>query len=290
MSNLGITSNGYMDGTRATQRNNDIVQVQAYVEGNGVYIPGMHQVGDKYHAISAGLIGGVAIERKFGANPSLSTTEQDIWFNGGLYPWPIAAETVRVKAGGDVNDTNGGTGAQTIRVIGLDENWAEATEDITLDGASASSATTTTFIRILRAYVLTCGTYSATNTGDISIENTSTLNVISNIQAGFGQTQLSMYTIPAGYRGYLERLFVNVSGNKPSSMFFWQRQNADDVTTPFTSKRILRPVYELQGPVEYKLNSLGPFPEKTDLWLSGVTVAGASSADVGYDIVLEQTS
>ncbi|GAG52936.1 unnamed protein product, partial [marine sediment metagenome] len=45
MANLAVTSNGYMDGSVALLRNNDIVQVAAISEGNKdeagkkVYIP-----------------------------------------------------------------------------------------------------------------------------------------------------------------------------------------------------------------------------------------------------------
>ena len=88
---------------------------------------------------------------KFGENPAVGTTEEDIWFGGGLYNWLQSAATVRIAAGGNAADDSAGAGAREIQVEGLDSNWDEATELITTNGASASTATSTSFIRVNRA-------------------------------------------------------------------------------------------------------------------------------------------
>ena len=253
----------------------------------GTFIPNSSQP-DYSLEISKGNIQGASLERKFGANPSIGTTEEDLWANGGTYSWPTTCETVRIKSGGNVNDTAAGTGARSVFVFGLGDDWtlvSASGEELATAGASASSATSSCYRRVFRAYVGDAGTYTGSNTGAMVIENTTSAQVLANIAAGVGQSQLTMYTVPSGKTAYLHRIFANVSGNKPVTLYFWQRQNADDVSSPFQGKRLVRPIYSTEGPQEYGV-SFAAFPEKTDLWWSGAADSGTSAADVGYDLTL----
>ena len=136
------------------------------------------------------------------------------------------------------------------------------------------------------AAVIDVGTYTGNNVSDIVIENTTSAQTLADIAPGIGQTQLTMFTVPAGETAYLERIFANVSSGKPVTLHFWQRQNADDTSTPFTGKRLIRPIKSTAGPQEYSVTD-SSFPEKTDLWWSGFADSGTSAADVGYDLLLE---
>lgn len=220
--------------------------------------------------------------RKFGRNPLITTATdpEDIWSGGGIYAWPQAATTVRVKAGGDAADDAGGLGAQTIRVEGLDANWAETSEDITLAGASASSSTTETFTRVHRVYVLTCGTYSSANTGVITVENTAGTADLCVIEAGSGQSQHSMYTIPAGYTGYLTHFDMNVDSSNSADVAIVTRENADDVTTPFSPTLIKDQFDGLNGSVEHTYAHPIELAAKTDVWARATEVAGNTSVTV----------
>lgn len=237
--------------------------------------------------LARGFIGGQSPVAKSGANPSItSSSTEDITFSG-VINWLQAATTVRIKAGGDANDTAAGTGAQSITVMGLDENWDEAEEDIVTAGASASSVTTTTFIRVYDAYVKDVGTYTGANTGNIVIENGSGGTDLLTIGAGKGESESSEFTIPAGKTGYLTRAAADVDAGKAADMIMWQRQNADDVSTPFSGKRIVIEFPQLIGMVREKFDSYRSFPAKTDLWWTGTTGSGsAPSVQADYDLVL----
>ncbi len=225
---------------------------------------------------------------KFGALQELTSTE-DIWFVGGAYPWPTAAETVRIKAGGDAADDSDGAGAQKVMVEGLDANFAEVSEELTTNGTSVSSATTQTFIRLHRAYVTDTGTYTGVNTAAINIENSSSTNVIAAIATTFGQTEMSMYTVPAGYTAFLTNISVGISGAKAGSFCMFQRRNANDVTTPFSAKRIVWRVDDIIDPVNTDFGLRVSFPEKTDIWLTGVQGTGnAPDVEATYGLVLVQ--
>ncbi len=234
------------------------------------------------------------VVHKFGDNPSTPAGERDVWLwgaNAGAgnidYPWPTAAETVRIRAGGNAADTAAGAGAREITVVGLDENWAEATETIATAGASASSATTTTFIRVIRAYVSESGTYGAANTGSIVIENTTSTDVLGAMQAGRGQTQLTMYTVPDGYTAYLKRVSVdvNTTANKELTIRMYQRRDADNTVSNIRAPRLVTAFEGLSGEAVTVFDSAPSFPGKTDLWLTSEGNSG-SGVSASYDLWL----
>ena len=140
---------------------------------------------------------------------------------------------------------------------------------------------------MLRAYVTDVGTYGAANTGAIVIENTSSAQVLANIGAGLGQTQLSMYTVPAGWTAYLKRLSFDVSSSQSAEVRLWQRQDADDVATPFTGKRLVHRINDLNGHHTYIFDSPPSFPAKTDIWAESKSSGGSGSeVEVQYDLLL----
>jgi len=216
-----------------------------------------------------------------------AATVEDIWSTGGLYSgWLTAASAVRVKSGGNVNDTSAGTGARTITIQGLDQNWAVASETVTLAGASASAATSTTFIRVFRAYVATTGTYTGTNTGNIVIETTGGV-VMAGILAGYSQTQMAIYTVPAGMTGYVRRISASVDATKATTVEFWRRDNADTVSAPYSAKRLWNVFASLSGAASENFGSpVGPFAAKTDIWVSATGPAGGTGVSAEFDLVL----
>ena len=132
---------------------------------------------------------------KFGAVPAMSQNQTGtIWdVNDTTYPWSSfdTAGTLSIPA---VNASDNG---KSIVLVGLDNDYLELTETVTV---SSSGATTTTqsFKRIFRAYV-TNG--SITNVGDIVVQKGGT--TVATIKAGKAQTLMAVYTVPAGKTGYL---------------------------------------------------------------------------------------
>ena len=132
---------------------------------------------------------------KFGAVPAMSQNQTGtIWdVNDTTYPWSTfdTAGTLSIPA---VNASDNG---KSIVLVGLDNDYLEPTETVTV---SSSGATTTTqsFKRIFRAYV-TNG--SITNVGDIVVQKGGT--TVATIKAGKAQTLMAVYTVPAGKTGYI---------------------------------------------------------------------------------------
>lgn len=242
---------------------------------------------------SAGTIANRSIVNKFGRSTSIGTTEAVIGRTNATFTgFLTAAATVRVKAGGNANDTAAGSGAQNITVVGLDSSFVEQTDTLVTAGANASAASTISFIRVFRAYVSEggAGAYSdgvsGSNVGDIDIETSAGVLLV-RIAATIGQTQLAAYTVPAGKTAYLMRISVSVPGSKTVTVRMFQRRNADDVTTPFSARRLIYSFAELSGEGIQDYPVYPSFPEKTDLWFTGQKdTAGTSAVNASFELIL----
>ncbi len=238
--------------------------------------------------LNSGRIAYMSAVAKFGSNEDVGTgAYEDIWAVGGAYNWLTAASALRIKAGGNAADDAGQAGARTVTIEGLDENWNAASETVNAAGASASDPTTTTFIRINRAYVGDVGAYTGANTGAVDIETTGG-TLVARIAAGVGQTQLGLYSVPAGKTAYLTRTYANVSAgaNKSATIRGWRRENADTVSAPFQGKRLFDVFEQVSGAVQVAHSSYNVFPAKTDIWYSAIADANATQVDIHFDITL----
>lgn len=164
-------------------------------------------------------------EHKFGANPDAHTSEGTVWdagVDGAAYPWAaIAAGPDLELVSGDADDTAEGAGARTVQVDGLDSDFALQSEVVTTNGATAV-ALTKTFVRIYRMKVLTAGT-SLTNEGAITLRDVSNTPTFAQIIAGKGQTLMAVYTIPAGYKAFMDDFYASVAKGKDATFSLYVR-------------------------------------------------------------------
>ena len=70
---------------------------------------------------------------KFGNNPSVGDSLETIWAEGGLYSYLTAATVLKVSSS-STDDTSAGTGARTVELSGLDADYNEISELVTLNG------------------------------------------------------------------------------------------------------------------------------------------------------------
>ena len=242
---------------------------------------------DFFIEAARGKLKGISVIHKFGANPAIGASSTEDIIYQGTFNWQTSATTMRIKAGNAADIDTSGAGARTVYVEGLDATWALANDTLVCNGTSAGSAGSTSFIRIFRAYVLTCGTYTGNNTGDVVIENSAGGTDYLTIAAGYGQTQSTGYTIPLGKTAYLTRVAATVDAAKAVDMEFWQRRDADDTSAPMSAKRLITKFPQLIGEAREKFDGYVSFPAKTDLWWTGTTGSGAAAAaEADYDLIL----
>ncbi len=235
--------------------------------------------------MASGKFTGLSIVNKFGRNPDVDTgtVPEDIWDGGGVYTgFPVStAETVQVFSS-SANDTSAGTGARTIRITGLDSNYNALSETITLNGTTPVTSTNI-FRRVHTAAVLTAGSGDF-NAGTITCRHsTTTANVFFVMQIGRNQTNVSGYTIPAGYTGYIRRIHGSIRSGTGASVDIelWVRE--------FGAAPRLRRPSSLNQAGELDDNIYGGLrlPEKTDVIVRAAS-ASTNNCDTaaGYDLIL----
>lgn len=130
---------------------------------------------------------------KYGYNSNIINVNETIWDAGGIYTYPSSALTMTVTSASGATDAG-----IKVTVFGLDANWVEQNEEVTLDG-SGTVNTTGTYLRVFRAYV----SGSSSPTGTITISNGGT--TYAQITSGENQTLMAVYTVPAGKTLYLNQ-------------------------------------------------------------------------------------
>lgn len=224
--------------------------------------------------VARGLIDGHKTLFKFGNNPDSNGTLETVWSHSTLYVYPLAATAMKVSST-SANDNITGTGAHTVLVAGLDANYNEISEIVTLTGQTPV-LTTTVFLRVFRAYVVTAGV-SNTAAGTIYIGDgvvTAGLPalVYAEIPLGENQTLMAMWTVPAGYTFYMYRGSFSAASNNASQYVlgkFMVRplggvfRNAADVTA---NSNVIQ--YDFEIPLA--------IPEKSDIEARVIALAGTN--------------
>lgn len=211
---------------------------------------------------------------KFGNNPDINGSLETVWSHGGLYSYPAAAITMKVSSSSS-SDSSNGTGARTIAVYGLDADYNEINEIVTLNGQTAVN-TTKQYLRVFRAFVVTAGS-SETAAGTIYI-GTGVVTagvpatVYAEIALGENQTTMAVWTVPAGYTAYVDGGIFSAASNNDAQYVlgkFMVRtyggvfRNAADITV---NSNVFR--YEWDYPIA--------IPEKSDIEARAIALSGSN--------------
>lgn len=157
--------------------------------------------------IARGAIPGMSLMRKFGANTDVDAGIEDIWDGGGSWVGPTQARIHNIKSS-DENDASGGTGARTASIAGLDSNYDDQSEIVTLNGEN-NVETVNTYVMIHRMIVLTAGA-SDMNIGNITATSQVDGTITAQISATRNQTLMAIYQVPRGKTGYLHSWYVDI--------------------------------------------------------------------------------
>lgn len=200
--------------------------------------------------------------RKFGRNPDIDNGTEDVWMQGGVRTLPTSAAVVAVVSD-DAADDSSGTGARTIQIDGLDEDYAEISETVTMDGTSTVN-TTKEFFRVSRAFNLTAGS-NEVNVGTISMSIGG--DVQATIEPAEGQTLQLMDTVPAGKTLLITDLCV-VAGRMSSADLTFRIQTRESGGNPAWRTRYSTDCYQTQVNAELMLT----VPEKQEVRVQGTVV------------------
>jgi len=212
--------------------------------------------------VSRGLVDGHKRIFKFGHNPEIQNVEETIWDGGGIYTHPSSAVAMTVTSGAGATDN----GVQ-VNVAGLDGDYNEVNETVTLAG-SGTATTTQTFLRVNRCFVAG----STAPTDDVTVANGGT--TYAQITNGENQTLMTVWTVPAGYTAYLLALDATA----------FTEQNNKVATLRYLTRE-LNGVFRVKNKFDlfqaaFHQNYITPEPiaEKTDIEFRAV--ATSSNADL----------
>lgn len=223
---------------------------------------------------------------KFGFNPDVDDTEETVWAQGGLYGYLSSASVLKVSSSSTA-DTSAGTGARTVQLYGLDADYNEINETVTLNGQTAVN-TTNSFLRINRMVIRSAGTgeknagvvYAGTGTVTAGVP----ANKYATIAVGDNQTLMALWTVPAGHTAYLLQKDLTVAtaqNNKYATIRLMARPDGEVFQTKdkhVLDNNVLHQTYHT--PLK--------FEEKTDIEVrcvgdsSGANIAVSAGLDIVY--------
>ena len=224
--------------------------------------------------IASGQLDGYSHINKFGFSTNISigggSNFNTIWNDGGLYDYASTPTTATVTS--TDSDDNGGV----VTIIGLDSNYNDATEDVTIGGAAG----TVLFLRVFRVILKTPGPGQTSNVGNISIIIDTAKRA--EILIGNGQTLMAIYTVPANKTGYLLKLQASPSKNTDVQFRL--------VTREFGGTFLVKGQFGTFGvPVTYDYPVPIVIPEKTDIEIQG-KAGNTCAAGAIFDIILVNNS
>lgn len=239
--------------------------------------------------VAFGRVRGTTYHHAFGRNSDIDTASgfEAIWNGGGAYTGfnATAAETVEVFSS-SASDTSAGVGARTARLFGLDSDYLEQTEDITLNGVTPV-VSTKSFIRCHEVQVLTGGS-SGENVGTITVrQSATTANVFAVMPIGYNRSMIAAYTIPANKQGAVSNAFATIS-NKTNGVCN-VRAKARSFGSVFTVRGEVSVLADGSSFVQldYDIPS-GIVPPKTDYFIEADSSVNNMAISAGFELILEE--
>ena len=241
----------------------------------------MQTTNDFFLDIARGLVPRHNFINKFGLNPDIDSGDtEDLWGGGGTYAEPATPEIVGV-ASSSSSDASNSTGAKTVFIEGLDHEYVEIQEVVTLAG-TATVYTTQKYSFVYRTTVLTAGS-GKTNAGIITLTSRAAGSpVVNSVQVGKGQSQLGIYMVPKGHTAFLYWFGGGTDGNAVSTIELFAK--------PFGG------VYNLKGTIAMSANGTTEgtrpytcpivFNEKTIIKLTGTSGANNMKIYGNFDLLL----
>ena len=208
---------------------------------------------------------------KYGLNAAVGTSFTTVWEQTGAVTFPTTAAVVGIPTASQSASNDG----VKITVEGLDENYAEISEELTLD-ASGDATSTATFLRINRAFV----SGSTALAADVDLEIGTT--TVAHIDSDHQQTLQCIYTVPAGFTGYLTKLHCSTgTKNKQAEVRVYAREDGGVFRT-----RELFGLFQDTVEKEYEVPIV--VSEKTDIQIQAKSESTSTLITAGFDMILQR--
>lgn len=204
---------------------------------------------------------------KFGANSAIDASEEVIMSQGGMINYLSSAEIPKIKSSSADDDGDPeGIGAWTVKIIGLDANWDEQEETVTLNGQTLV-ALANTYIRVNRMYVVTGSVPVNANIGTITLYQNDGTTAMVVIAPARGQSQFCAWTVPNGKTLFVNSFGISEVNNKRIRARLYIRDN----TVTNSVFRVQDETAAVAGQAIHHFEAPAKITQKTDIELRGVS-------------------
>jgi hypothetical protein len=234
--------------------------------------------------VSRGQIPGHRVVQVFGYNGDVDQSEESVWPNGGTVPHPTTASVLKISSS-SASDTAAGTGARTVYIGGVDSNFDEIGETVTLNGQTAVN-TANSYRYVNYFYVATVGA-DTKNAGNINVgTGTVTAGVpavlYDMIAIGYNQRTTGHFCVPTGYTGFLTTGVITAGQESGSSAItsFLKQHGPDEIL------RVGAVTTLNNGSVHYDFTFPYIIPEKNCVGATAIGASNNNSVSTFFNIVL----
>ena len=243
--------------------------------------------------VSRGNVQGVRASHHFGRNTSIGSTFTPVT-RSGFYRTPqvSGATALRIKAGGNANDTANGSGARAVTLVGLNATGDLISEVLATAGASASAPTAQTFIRLMDSFVSASGTYatqtSPSHVGNITVEAAAggaDWALISDGSFPRGDSEIGAYTVPKGRSAYVQAIRLASDADKKANIVLFKRSGILETVAPYSPMVLLAEFPAVAGSVSIDYDPPLAFPQLTDFGFMASVSASTVDVTVGFDVI-----
>jgi hypothetical protein len=185
--------------------------------------------------IGQGQIASHTAIRTHGTNDAAGAAFETVSEIQGLYSYLSAAEVLKVKSSSANDDGDpAGTGAQTLKIWGLDGSWDETSETITLNGTTAV-ATSNSYIRVNRVKVLTTGntTTGVGNIGTITINDNADAVTLAKCMPSEGGNSDCIFSVPDGQTAVITKFRAAAVGTSDVTVHLMVRPFGGNFVTEY---------------------------------------------------------
>jgi len=235
--------------------------------------------GDFRFSVATDKIAGISQREVYGFNPDINGTLELVWGTGGNFPYPTSAQTIYIVST-SADDDSAGTGIREVRVEYLNSSFETIFVDVELDGTNPVQIGTD-FFRVQDVRALQVGSVgSAVGTVTLYYGVSTT---IATIFIGTNEARSCLFTIPAGYTGYITG--ASISASKGGDLAFQLEYRDNSVANaPFVTGNQLD-IYE-QG-IYFDLPTYYVVPERYDIRVRAYSLQSSNiSASCTYHLIL----
>ena len=262
----------------------------AVIDGNQFESVKLHPY-EFYFDVASGHYENFSSVNKFGAT-TLDTSIHPMTLST-QYRTPTSAVQLQVVSD-SASDNASGIGARKVTIIGLNASWDEVVQEVTLNGLTPVQIPIP-LTRVYRWYISESGNYAdevnGSHVGELLIEETATgddWTILTTSPFPVGQSQIGVYTIPRGKKGYLLAKTLFVDSEKSADIYFFKRDHINDTTVPYSPMRVVEREVGVSGGYQFTLITPTFLCEgPCDVGFMGELSVGTAQASVEFELLLE---